>query len=121
MSVHPPRTGGAEAWVVLFILALLVTVQAGEAMAHEHQDRFSLYTGCGAMELLVDVDLENSSLSLSTETIRSAAEARLRAARLYQAYDGDHRTTALSRRSILLSRFRVLLSPSVSGFSSIGS
>ena len=83
---------GVGARVVLVILALLVTVQAGEAMAHEHPDRFSLYTGCDSMELRVEVDIENSSLSLSAEAVRSAAEARLRSARLYQAGDGDSGT-----------------------------
>ena len=83
---------GVGARVVLVIFALLVTVQAGEAIAHEHPDRFSLYTGCDSMELHVDVDIENSSLSLSAEAVRSAAEARLRSARLYRAGDGDSRT-----------------------------
>ena len=76
--------------VELVILALLVTV--GNAMAHEHPTKFSLYTGCGSMELGVDVDIENSSLSLSAGAVRSAAEARLRSARLYQADDGDSGT-----------------------------
>ena len=76
--------------IELVILALLVTV--GNAMAHEHPNSFSLYTGCDSMELRVDVDIENSSLSLSAEAVRSAAEARLRSARLYQADDGDSRT-----------------------------
>ena len=78
--------------VVLVILALLV--RSGGAIAHEHHDRFSLYTGCDAMELLVDVYIKDSSLSLSAEIVRSAIEARLRAARLYQADDRDWRTVS---------------------------
>ena len=80
----------AEARIVLVIFALLMTF--GEAMAHEHHDRFLLYTGCDSMELYVGVDIENSSLSLSPENVRTAVEARLRAARLYQADDGDDST-----------------------------
>ena len=44
------------------------------------------------MELHVGVTIDNSSLSLNAETVRSAVEARLRAARLYQTDDGDDRT-----------------------------
>ena len=92
MSVHYLRTGRCRSTSRSCHFALLVTVQAGEAIAHEHPDRFSLYTGCDSMELHVDVDIENSSLSLSAEAVRSAAEARLRSARLYRAGDGDSRT-----------------------------
>ena len=76
--------------VELVVLVLLVTV--GNAMAHDHPNSFSLYTGCDSMELRVDVDIKNSSLSLSAEAVRSATEARLRSARLYQAGDGDSGT-----------------------------
>ena len=79
-----------EARVVLVIFALLMTF--GEANAHEHHNRFSLYTGCDAMELHVGVDIENSSLSLSPENVRTAVEARVRAARLYQPDDDDSST-----------------------------
>lgn len=91
-SSAPLAQEGAAPRIVLVIFAFFLTVQAGEAMAHEHPNRFSLYTGCAPMELHVDVDIENSSLSLSAETVRSAAEARLRSARLYQADDGDSGT-----------------------------
>lgn len=61
--------------------------QDREEFAERH-DRFSLYTGCDEVEFHVDVDIENSSLSLSAETVRSVVEARLRAARLYKGDDG---------------------------------
>ena len=94
--------------VELVILALLLTTS--ETMAHERADRFSLYTGCAPMELYVDVDNKNSSLSLSAETVRPAAEARLRSARLFLTDDGDSHTVPAQYLSITVSGASVAFS-----------
>ena len=67
--------------LALFFFALEV---AGQSMSEDKLARFKLFADCQPMRLLVeDLHPDASDIGLTKESIQTAAESRLRSARLY--------------------------------------
>ena len=68
------------ALLLLFALPALAEAQATES---ENFERFILFADCGPILLVTHVDDESQFIDLTEERVRTLAENRLRAARLY--------------------------------------
>ena len=81
-------------WVAMRKLALLLVAIPlaaplhAQSLADSPWERFTLFTGCGPVGLRIDVQRDDADIGLTEERVRTMAESRLRAARMYMPYAG---------------------------------
>ena len=103
-----------------FTLTLALAAWPGYATAQDlsDQDRFQLFNECRPMNIIVEQyagDSDWTDIGLTVDRIRTMAESRLRAARLYDATALTHlyvNVNVLSRNfSVSLDHFKLLYDP----------
>lgn len=87
--------------LAVLLLAPAVSVEGQETTIPDRIDRFDLFTECAPVELVLSVfDDEDDPVGLTEDRVRTMAESRLRAARLYDAGLSD------ARLSLVVTVFR---------------
>ena len=105
--------------VALLVMALLTVPSEWREQAEV--DRFELFNDCEPVDLVIeDLPIEATRINLTVPRIRSLAESRLRAARLYDDAAEPYlyiNITVTGRASMVLLEFKKLLYDSTSGTS----
>ena len=79
---RPRRVSHRGVRLTAILLATLAAPAAAQVDVSDH-DLFRLYTGCSGVDLLVEVQIDDSTLELAEADVARAARSRLRAARIY--------------------------------------